>query len=272
MKVLKSLLVAIAVAAGMLIVPAQPANAVYCPPPPADSGGVTQGDYNPSGIGQVDPRYTVPQYLEWVVRDADEMWSSWFRNNGMCEPEVGYNLVGYTSVEHKSKCTLNGKKMVVHAAYPNAFYCGLDVTLGANGHSYVGTVILPVTTFKKMWYGNIFGKNSGTAGDFGAGGIVAHEFGHHVQDELSKQLGWKPPTGKRNELLADCFAGIWTWRISQGGVLEYGDLDEIVAALNVIGDAKVTDNDHGTAAERIEALGIGYNSGFPMQCVNAYWR
>lgn len=270
MKTLKALFVAIALAAGMLVISATPASAKYCNPTPPDTGGITQGDYNPSGVGQVDPRYSVPQYLETVVRDADQMWSSWFLRNGLCEPEVGYQLVGYKGLNSfQSRC----KNMpLTTPTTPNAFYCPVDVTVGSNGHSYKGTIILPVKTFYNMWFGDIFGKQSRVMGDFAAGGVVAHEFGHHVADELQQQLNWKRMTGKNIELIADCFSGIWAWSINQRGMLEYGDLDEIVAALDQVGDPSVTTNDHGTSAERKAALATGFNSGNPMACINTYWK
>jgi predicted metalloprotease len=165
----------------------------------------------------------------------------------------------------------DGSALYVTPDYPNAFYCPVDNTTGANGHVYVGTVILPVTTFYKMWFGDIFGKNSGVLGDFAAGAIVAHEFGHSVQDEMSQQLGWAAPKGKKKELIADCFSGVWTWSINQRGQLEQGDLGEIAAALNLMGDAKITDNSHGTVQERVAAVNIGLQNGNPMNCVSAYW-
>lgn len=275
MKALKALIAAVAVATGMLVIPVAPASAQYCSPTPPDTGGITQGDYNPSGVGQVDPRYSVPQYLEWAVRDADQMWSDWFVRNGLCEPEVGYVLLGYNGINsYQSNCTdPKGKRQPpVGPSYANAFYCSVDVTVGSNGHQYVGTVVLPVITFRNMWFGNIFGKESRVMGDFAAGGIVAHEFGHHVTDEMQQQLKWKRPAGKNNELIADCFSGVWTWSINQRGILEYGDLDEIVAALEQMGDPHVSTNSHGTAAERKAAMATGFNSGNPMTCINTYWK
>lgn len=274
MRAFKGMVFAIALVVGMIVLPAPNAGAQrYCPPPPPSSGSVTQGALQASGVTSANAQYTVPQYLEWVIQDADRMWSSWFTGNGMCEPEVGYQLIGVTAQSFTSKCrNADGSTLTVVHNYPNAFYCELDVTVGANGHQYVGTVILPVTTFHKMWFGDIFGTNSGMLGDFAAGAIVAHEFGHHVEDELSKQLGWQHPAGKKKELIADCFAGVWAWSVNQRGQLERGDLNEIVAALNTMGDATIYDNDHGTAQERINAFSIGWQSGTPMNCINSYWR
>lgn len=267
---------AIVVAIGMIIVPTASASTSSCRPTPPDTGGITQGDYEPSGIGQVDSRYTVPQYMEWAVRDADQMWTDWFLRNGLCEPEVGYVLLGYKGVNsYQSTCRgPDGKpKPPVGPTMPNAFYCSLDVTVGANGHRYQGTIVLPVVTFRNMWFGNIFGKRSTEMGDFAAGGIIAHEFGHHVADELATQLNWRRPTKLSNEQIADCFAGVWAWSINQRGNLEQGDLDEIVAALKQMGDPDTTTKSHGTSAQRVAALATGLRSGGdPTKCINTYWK
>ena len=64
--------------------------------------------------------------------------------------------------------------------------------------------------------------------------VLAHEFGHHIADELSVQLGVKaiPNGDKNNELLADCFAGVHAHALSLGtdGRLDPGDIDEALAA------------------------------------------
>lgn len=91
-------------------------------------------------------------------------------------------------------------------------------------------------TMLKMWSGNIFDKQSKLPGDFAAGVIISHEFGHHIADELAKDTGWNRPTGKYIELVADCFAGIWAANVWYEGYLDAGDQDEAIAALESIGD------------------------------------
>ncbi len=78
----------------------------------------------------------------------------------------------------------------------------------------------------KMWNGDIFGRESAQAGDFAAAVLVAHEFGHHVQDELMVQLGLRDIVGaggqkiKQKELIADCFAGVWAYTAYFSGYLD----------------------------------------------------
>lgn len=226
-----------------------------------------------SGITGSNYTYTVKQYLEWVISDADTEWSTWFRSTGLSEPDIGYRLVFKGEQPYTSTCSSGGKQAVAPHDYANAFYCGNDSMI-AGGKTYKGMIVLPITTFQRMWLGDIFGEPSTAKGDFAAAGIVAHEFGHHITDELALQLRMSDsqrPQGKKKELLADCFAGNWTASVFVRGNLDDGDFGELVAALNTMGDPNVTTNDHGTASERIAALKTGSSSGKPVDCLRAYW-
>jgi len=132
----------------------------------------------------------------------------------------------------------------------------------------------------RMWSGDIFERQSKLAGDFAAAAIVAHEFGHHVQDELSTQAGnFPPPKGKNGELIADCSAGIWAADFYFQGGLEVGDFEEAVTALEVIGDHNIlSPNHYGTPEERATAFQVGYHGvrggrpADPATCIRHYWR
>lgn len=274
MKTLKALMLAIAVAVGMIVIPASPASATYCRLAPP-SGSVPPGVLQSSGIGEVDPRYSVGEYLEYVIKDADQMWTQWFKASGLCEPEVGYDLVGITSQVYQSNCTVRGggRMPPVYPNSKNAFFCPADSLIASDGSTIQGMLILPVVALRELWFGNVFGKGQAkVAGDFGAGIVVAHEFGHHVVDEIVNQARKRPPTGENNELIADCFAGIWAYSVNQRGQLEPGDLDEVISVLEYIGDSHISENDHGTTAERTAALATGFRSGQPMACINTYWK
>jgi len=49
--------------------------------------------------------------------------------------------------------------------------------------------------------------------------IVAHEFGHDVQYELTRQLSIEAPQQPDSELIADCFAGVWASAVFDDGLL-----------------------------------------------------
>lgn len=216
--------------------------------------------------------YTVDSYLTWVLTDLDSRWTPWFLANGYAEPQVLYTVVK-EGEKYVSACKdRNGVNAVFTDTTPNAVYCGAD-------DNRTGRIWLPVTTFQQMWTGNIFTRPSQRVGDFGAAIITAHEFGHHVVDELRTQATAKgqnvsPITGKNNELLADCFAGVWASTAYYNNILEGGDFEEAVAAMFAIGDAAPGGNDpHGSPAERVAALQLGYNDQKdPVRCMNTYWK
>jgi predicted metalloprotease len=74
-------------------------------------------------------------------------------------------------------------------------------------------------------------------GDYASGFVLAHEWGHHVQD----QLGWMQWATDRGyyagkELQADCYAGIYTRYAYNTGLVNQGDYDEALAWLGKFGD------------------------------------
>lgn len=216
--------------------------------------------------------YTVESYLTWIIADLDKKWTPWFTQNGYAEPQILYTIV-QPGQQFVSVCTDKAKNnLVIVDNTPNAYYCPYDNNNG-------GHIWLPATTFQKMWTGDIFTRPSARTGDFGAAIITAHEFGHHVKDELTKQataMGYSisAVNGANNELLADCFAGVWAATAYYDNLLEAGDFEEAVAALSAIGDAQPGGEDpHGSPAERVAALQLGYtDTADPFQCINAYWK
>ncbi|MFI4968741.1 MAG: neutral zinc metallopeptidase [Lysobacterales bacterium] len=122
------------------------------------------------------------------------------------------------------------------------------------------------------------------AGDFARAYVIAHEVGHHVQNllgimdqvEQSAQRG-TPMQGAeglsvRQELQADCFAGVWANHAQQQlNWLEAGDIEAALNAANQIGDDNLQKQSrgvvvpdsftHGTSAERVRWFKSGFASG-----------
>jgi uncharacterized protein len=120
--------------------------------------------------------------------------------------------------------------------------------------------------------------------------VLAHEYGHHVQDLLGTESKVKTREGAssdsvRLELQADCYAGVWMNHASQpaGGKpalivdITQADLDSAVDTAQRIGDDYIQKNlgggsvnpdsfTHGTSAQRKKWLTTGYRSGDPLQC------
>ncbi|MFT4050493.1 MAG: neutral zinc metallopeptidase [Solirubrobacterales bacterium] len=126
----------------------------------------------------------------------------------------------------------------------------------------------------------------GASGDVAWGYVIAHELGHHVQQQLGteaqvRKLQQQNPSeanelSVRMELQADCYAGIWAHRVFQQGDLEDGDIDEAIGAAQAVGDDTLQRNSgqgvhpesftHGTSAQRAKWFKTGYESGEPAQC------
>ncbi|MEM8660956.1 MAG: neutral zinc metallopeptidase, partial [Pseudomonadota bacterium] len=128
----------------------------------------------------------------------------------------------------------------------------------------------------------------GAPGDFAQAYVVAHEVGHHVQTLLGiseqvraagrgKDHATVNALSVRQELQADCFAGLWGHAANtRRQMLDPGDLEEALQAATAIGDdrlaqqagaAVVPDSfTHGTSAQRVEWFRRGFDSGDMAQC------
>jgi uncharacterized protein len=95
--------------------------------------------------------------------------------------------------------------------------------------------------------------------------ILAHEWGHAVQDSWLEQGGndtWDPPY--RKELNADCLAGVFLAASIKNGAIveEAGDADAIFSWLYQGGSAPwLTPGDHGSSEQRQAAFSDGYANG-----------
>lgn len=125
-------------------------------------------------------------------------------------------------------------------------------------------------------------------GDFARAYVIAHEVGHHVQNQigvLRRVDGERRGMGEvesnalqvRVELQADCFAGVWANRTQQmRQVLEPGDIEEGINAAAAVGDDRLQRRSrgtvvpesftHGSSAQRVQWFRRGLEAGDPRAC------
>ena len=142
-------------------------------------------------------------------------------------------------------------------------------------------VYLDLTFFREL------DQRFGAPGDFAQAYVVAHEVGHHVQTLLGlsnrvSQMRSRMSDEQANalsvrqELQADCYAGVWGHHAARRDLLEPGDVEEGLRAAAAIGDDRLQKQGqgyvrpesftHGSSAQRQEWLMRGLKTGDINQC------
>jgi len=195
-------------------------------------------------------------FVSVVLADTEDTWKTLFRDAGLYYQKPTLVLfIGQVS----SACGQASAAM-------GPFYCLADEK-----------VYIDLSFFDDLK------RRHGAPGDFAQAYVIAHEVGHHVQSLLgtSKRVrAEQHGLGKedanilsvRQELQADCFAGIWAYHADESRqVLEQGDLEEALAAASAIGDDRLQQEangrvvpetfTHGTSSQRVKWFRRGFESG-----------
>lgn len=229
------------------------------------------------GIDQPTPeQQEAMDFVGTVLADTEDTWTSVFQNQ-LGQQYIPPKLVMFSGAV-QSGCGSAQSAM-------GPFYCPADQKV------YIDT-----SFFKDMrTQMGITGEKNSTelsrtdqAGDFALAYVVAHEVGHHIQTILgistqvqkARQQASEVQANQlsvRQELQADCLAGVWAYHNHQRTqFLEKGDVEEAMDAAHKIGDDYlqkkarghvVPDSfTHGTSAQRIQWFNTGLNSGQIAAC------
>ena len=121
-------------------------------------------------------------------------------------------------------------------------------------------------------------RRFGASGDFAKAYVIAHEVGHHIQHVLGllEGAGRDNETSVRQELQADCLAGVWAFHAGQANQLERGDIEEALNAAAAIGDDRIQRQTqgqvvpesftHGSSEQRARWFRRGFDTGRMNAC------
>ncbi|MDR2013248.1 MAG: zinc metallopeptidase [Rhodanobacter sp.] len=203
------------------------------------------------------------EFVRKVLHSTEDVWSQIFRSDGKQYPAPRFVLF------HGKEQSVCGAASVTMGP----FYCPDD-----------RQIYLDLDFFQEMQ------ERFQAAGDFARAYVIAHEVGHHVQNLLgtSEQVEQAVQHGEslegedglsmRQELQADCLAGVWAYHAQQQQLdwLKSGDVETALNAATQIGEDTVQKQSrgyvmpdsftHGTAAERVRWFKAGFSSGDIKSC------
>jgi len=216
-------------------------------------------------LASLDPKDNEGQFVNAVTVDVQSFWADRFQAAGKTYNDTVTVLF--------TDQTQSGCGVASSATGP--FYCPNDTK-----------VYLDTAFFDEL------SSRFGAPGDFAQAYVIAHEFGHHVQDELgimdqvSQQQQSNPSNANdlsiRLELQADCLAGVWAHSVyttpDQTDVESITDKDvqDALNAAAAVGDDRIQEQatgtidkeswTHGSAAQRSTWFNNGFKGGTTQDC------
>jgi len=206
------------------------------------------------------PSDEMGRFVSVVLADTEQTWNTLFRQLGRDYQEP--RLVLFTGAT-PTACGTGQAAM-------GPFYCPLDQR-----------VYIDLAFYQQLR------DRFRAPGDFAQAYVIAHEVGHHVQNQLGimeRMDAYRQRLSEtqynalsvRLELQADCFAGVWAHHANNRQLLEAGDVDEAMTAAAAIGDDTIQRRTqdrivpesftHGTSDQRMRWFMTGMKSGQISAC------
>lgn len=209
-------------------------------------------------VQQTGPRNDDDAYrfARQIVGSAEDVWSPLLRAQG-----VNFSPATFTTYDN---ATPTGCGTGQSSAGP--FYCPGD------NHIYLDLAFF-----------NELAERFGSPGQFARAYVIAHEYGHHIQNLLGTmdrhggRSHGADSDSVRVELQADCYAGVWAYHANQQfNILQTGDVEEGLKAASAVGDdtlqkesqgyAVADSFTHGSSAQRMRWFQRGLRGGNMAAC------
>jgi len=230
-------------------------------------GGTRTEQTNPAPVPSGKPGDATGEFVSAVLGDTEDRWTEIFAANG--------------KTYHPPKLRLFAGSEPTPCAFAKSamgpFYCPRDQRIYLD------------TAFFEDLQRKFGGCSSSKACKFSEAYVIAHEVGHHVQDELGilprVMEAQQASTSKaesnrlqvRVELQADCLAGVWANRAQQKhSFLDPGDIDQALQTASAIGDDRLQKEaqgyvvpdafTHGTSDQRKRWFSTGFDQGKVSAC------
>lgn len=199
-------------------------------------------------------------FVRAILGDTEDTWGAIFKRSGQYY-EAPKLVLFADSV--RSACGFA-------SAAVGPFYCSRDEE-----------VYLDLSFFEELSH------RFGAPGDFARAYVIAHEVGHHIQNLLGTSASVQAQRARsdavtsnalsvRQELQADCFAGVWGHYTAKRGLVDRADIAAALNAAAQIGDDRLQKRaqgyvvpealTHGSSAQRMQWFKKGLASGSPNQC------
>lgn len=192
---------------------------------------------------------------------------------------LGSNNDLWKTISAQENTSYEDPKLVLFRTSTQSACGGATADVGPHYCPLDNTIYLDETFFDELT--SRFGAKGG---DVAQAYVIAHEVGHHAQQELgimeqAQNLSSSQSDNDASiklELQADCFAGLWANSVKNQGVFEAGEIQEAIDAAAAVGDDRIQQKvtgqispetwTHGSSAQRVEWFNRGYTSGTITSC------